>query len=144
MGWAVGHDSRWGGRDIGYGVVAFCDHPGCGKEIDRGLGHVCGEQPYGGERGCGLYFCGEHLNMTAIDGANQLCSRCYPRIRKPFEPTFDHPIWIAHKLKDPSWAEWRAKQTTEELDRLREKVGNTIMLDLTVIGYNATEEDAIP
>ena len=36
MSWAVGFDSQWD-RDIGYGVPAYCDHPGCGKEIDRGL-----------------------------------------------------------------------------------------------------------
>ncbi len=44
MGWSLGHDNRWGkfGRDIGYGVPAICDHPGCNAEIDRGLSYVCG------------------------------------------------------------------------------------------------------
>ena len=28
MGWAIGYDSNWG-RDIGYGVIAYCDHPDC-------------------------------------------------------------------------------------------------------------------
>jgi hypothetical protein len=68
MSWAVGYDTRWR-RDIGYGVPAFCDHPKCSAEIDRGLAHVCGGEPYGGERGCGLYFCAEHLVGT-------LCTRC--------------------------------------------------------------------
>jgi hypothetical protein len=57
MSWAVGFDSNWK-RDIGYGVPATCDRPGCGTGIDRGLAYVCGGQPYGGEEGCGLYFCG--------------------------------------------------------------------------------------
>jgi len=52
MGWSIGFDSRWN-RDIGYGVPAYCDHPKCNEEIDRGLAYVCcGEQPYGGEHGC--------------------------------------------------------------------------------------------
>lgn len=41
MGWSIGFDSNWN-RDIGYGVPAFCDHPGCTAEIDRGLAYVCG------------------------------------------------------------------------------------------------------
>src|SRR5690606_23075125 len=53
MGWAVGYDSNWN-RDIGYGVPTTCDHPGCNEKIDRGLSYVCGDEPYGGEHGCGL------------------------------------------------------------------------------------------
>jgi len=40
MGWAVGYDNRWS-RDIGYGVPAWCDEPGCSEAIDRGLAYVC-------------------------------------------------------------------------------------------------------
>lgn len=93
MGWAVGYDSRWK-RDIGYGVPATCDHPGCGAEIDRGLGFVCtDEQPYGGETGCGLYFCAEH--------------RGHECAHEGFTPTPDLPIWQRHKLTDESWSRWR-------------------------------------
>lgn len=99
MGWAVGYDSMWQ-RDIGYGVPAFCDHPDCDEKIDRGLAHVCGAQPYGGETGCGLYFCGRHL----VDGKH--CERC-ERDESPFVAKPDMPEWIAHKETDPSWAEWR-------------------------------------
>lgn len=60
MGWSIGYDSKWK-RDIGYGVPASCDYPGCDAEIDRGLSYVCGGEPYGGEVGCGLYFCAAHL-----------------------------------------------------------------------------------
>jgi hypothetical protein len=126
MGWSLGYDSNWQ-RDVGYGVPAFCDHPGCFKEIDRGLSHVCGGEPYGGDKGCGLYFCGEH--MTGFD-SSQRCARCRPRRPKPFKPTPDHPLWIRHKLLDPSWAKWREEQGEEKIEALRDKIGYTMTLDL--------------
>jgi hypothetical protein len=107
VSWAVGYDEHWK-RDIGYGVVAFCDHPKCERTIDRGLAYVCGGEPYGGEKGCGLYFCPEHLS-----GYYSRCPRCrnykppYVRI-KP-----EHPRWIAHKLTDESWAGWRTENPDE-------------------------------
>jgi hypothetical protein len=97
MGWSVGFDPIWN-RDIGYGVPAICDYPGCGEAIDRGLGYVCGGEPYGGEEGCGLYFCGEHLA--------HVCERCEAGL-PPFEPTPDTAEWLTWKLTDESWAEWR-------------------------------------
>ena len=104
MSWSIGFDSRWN-RDIGYGVPAYCDHPKCNAKIDRGLAYVCcNEEPYGGERGCGLYFCGLHLG--------ERCSRCR-NYRSPFTPKSDHPDWIHHKLTDESWAEWRAENPDE-------------------------------
>ena len=36
MSWSIGYDDNWD-RDIGYGVPAYCDHPGCNEEIDRGF-----------------------------------------------------------------------------------------------------------
>lgn len=101
MGWSIGFDSRWG-RDIGYGVPAICDHPGCGEAIDRGLGYVCGGEPYGGEDGCGLYFCGGHL----LCGRPQQCERCL-NDQPPFDATPDTREWIEWKLADESWAAWR-------------------------------------
>lgn len=59
MSWAIGYDDHWH-RDVGYGVPATCDHPGCQKLIDRGLAYVCGGQPYGGDDGCDLFFCEDH------------------------------------------------------------------------------------
>lgn len=59
MGWAYcGHDRY--GREIGYGIEATCDKRGCGKEINRGLGCVCGGMHNGDEGGCGRYFCDKH------------------------------------------------------------------------------------
>jgi hypothetical protein len=103
MGWSIGYDEHWK-RDIGYGVPATCDHPGCVELIDRGLSYVCGGAPYGGERGCGLYFCSKHLFMSAR--LPQLCARC-KRNRQPFDLTPDVPEWMRHKLTDPSWRQWR-------------------------------------
>ena len=106
MSWAVGFDSKWN-RDIGYGVPAMCDHPGCEKEIDRGLAHVCAdEQPYGGDDGCGLYFCDEHLVST---DKGYMCNPCAEG-GDSFDPTPDVEQWVNHKATDPSWAEWREEQ----------------------------------
>lgn len=106
MGWSIGEHN---GRDIGYGVPAKCDYPGCDADIDRGLGYVCGGEPYGGEHGCGLFFCDEHLSIAGDRKQNApLCKRCLHG-KAPFEPTPDVPEWINHKLTDPSWAQWRAE-----------------------------------
>lgn len=108
MGWAIGYDTTWN-RDVGYGVPATCDHPGCGAEIDRGIGYVCGKEPFGGENGCGLFFCPKHKGI--------LCGRC-SRGKEPFTPTPDTAEWNHHKLTDPSWAEWREK-FPDEVERLQ-------------------------
>lgn len=112
MSWSVGYDENWM-RDVGYGVPATCDHPGCGKRIDRGLSHVCGGDMFGGERGCGLFFCAGHLSY-GLDGGPcvQVCERCAEGGNdiKPFESTPDLAEWVEHKRTDPSWAAWRAEQ----------------------------------
>lgn len=113
MSWAIGYDTTWK-RDIGHGVPAVCDHPKCNAKIDRGLSHVCGGEPYGGEKGCGLYFCGEHL----VGFQPQRCPRCaaYKAPYKNAKP--DCADWVRWKLTDRSWAQWR-KENPEEVERLR-------------------------
>lgn len=112
MGWSIGYDTTWK-RDIGYGVPAWCDHPGCQVQIDRGLSHVCcQQQPYGGDEGCGLYFCSSHQSW---DGR---CERCQPEednreLLPPFDAKPDHPAWLRHKLTDPSWTLWRQENPEE-------------------------------
>lgn len=106
MGWSIGFDTDRN-RDIGYAVPAYCDHPDCNEEINRGLGYVCGEEPYGGDHGCGLFFCGKHLMFHETRGC--VCAACYDRRKKPFTAKPDHPDWIQWKLTDESWAEWRAQ-----------------------------------
>ena len=117
MGWSLGYDEHWE-RDIGYGVPAYCDAPGCTEEINRGLGYVCGAEPHGGEKGCGLFFCGEHQK----DGF-QRCSRCH-NYRDPYEAKPDHPKWIKWKLTDESWQRWR-DENPEEVVKLRAQVSET-------------------
>lgn len=106
MSWAVGYDNTWQ-RDVGYGVPARCDQPLCQAQIDRGLAYVCGSDPFGGESGCGLYFCSDHLFWNAE--AVQLCDRCIVD-KQPYAPTEDVEQWTKHKMTDPSWADWRAEQ----------------------------------
>lgn len=104
MGWSIGYDTRWK-RDIGYAVPAYCDAPGCREEIDRGLGFVCcHQQPYGGEKGCGLFFCAKHSNPSGK------CRRCATSKRPYKRISPDHPDWIAWKLVHPSWKKFREKE----------------------------------
>lgn len=122
MGWAVGYDTNWQ-RDIGYGVPATCDRPKCGEAIDRGLSFVCGSDPYGGEKGCGLYFCGKHLTFirTVGDRWVHVCGRCN-KGRPPYDPTPDTAEWLEWKLTDESWAQWRSENPAE-VERIRALVG---------------------
>lgn len=113
MSWAYAFDDNWQ-RDIGYGVPAFCDHPGCGAEIDRGLAYVCGGEPYGGDDGCGLFFCDRHRQGYP----RERCERCYQHARA-FEPTPDHPKWMRHKLTHGSWESWRAEHPAE-VEKIRQ------------------------
>lgn len=114
MGWSLGYDNHWR-RDIGYGVPAYCDHPGCGNTIDRGLAYVCAnEQIRGGEHGCGLYFCGDHLVHHHKKGF--CCERCRTNL-PPFDASPEHPEWKQHKLTDPSWQKWR-EENPEQVKQL--------------------------
>jgi len=118
MGWSIGFDSKWN-RDIGYGVPAYCDYPGCGAEIDRGLSYVCGGEPYGGEHGCGLYFCSKHRELREFedDCCKEVCERCHIDA-DAFTPVAEHPTWINWKLTDESWKQWR-DENAAEVERLR-------------------------
>ncbi len=110
VGWSLGYDDEWK-RDIGYGVPAICDHPYCNNEIDRGISFVCGGEVYGGDVGCGLFFCDEHLGYN--EDGKPLCGRCNNPDENgdvtPFEAKEDSIEWIKHKLSHPSWKEWRSK-----------------------------------
>jgi hypothetical protein len=116
MGWAVSFDDHWN-RDIGYGVPSLCDYPDCDADINRGLSYVCGNEPFGGEAGCGLFFCVRH----GSGGFEQLCERCAAG-SDPFEPRPDTPDWIAHKLTHESWAAWRSGLSGVELAQLWERI----------------------
>lgn len=121
MSWAVGFDSDRN-RFIGYGVPAYCDQPGCNVTIDRGISHTCGDYPGGGEHGCGLHFCDDHLHRYP-----QVCSACANE-QKAFPPSQEHPTWSHHLLTDETWAEWRAENTEtakQLLDLLLRQATNT-------------------
>lgn len=100
MSWSIGFDENWK-RDIGYGVPAVCDLPGCKTKIDRGLSYVCGGDICGGSTGCGLFFCPKHLHFP------QLCRKCFRGEGDAYKPKPDTKEWINFKMTDPSWAEWR-------------------------------------
>ena len=119
MGWSIGYDSKWK-RDIGYGVPAVCDHPDCNNEIDRGLSYVCGGEPYGGDHGCGLFFCDEHMYLNTHDGEPQMCERCCDG-EKPFTPKPDVQEWVLWKLTDDSWAQWR-EDNPDEVEKLKQSL----------------------
>ncbi len=103
MSRAISFDPNWK-RWVGYGVPAICDYPKCSAGIDRGLGYVCGQDVYGGERGCGLFFCRDHLRH---DGRTSVCTRCL--YRKPsYRPKPDTIEWVHHMATEESWAVWRA------------------------------------
>jgi hypothetical protein len=118
MGWSIGYDTNWH-RDIGYGVPAECDHPDCEEQIDRGLGYVCGGDLYGGDNGCGLFFCGKHLFFAdTVKGC--YCEKCVFYLDRDieqgtdfFDPKPDIFLWIAWKLTDSSWHSWRMENPEE-------------------------------
>lgn len=131
MGWSIGYDRNLK-RDVGYGVVAYCDHPGCKRKINRGLAHVCGGDMYGGEFGCGRHFCSDHLYSKTLFFNNpenntrteiqsftlpQLCERCLNH-KKPFPIKPDHPEWKRWKKNHPSWLEWRETRSKRRIGRI--------------------------
>jgi hypothetical protein len=99
MGWAFcGTDSK--GREIGYGVSARCDHPGCKKRIDRGLSYACGgwhgvyaEGPNTYEC-CERYFCEKHRYFCLPWGEEgdglMLCAECKIEADRLYEEAEAH------------------------------------------------------
>lgn len=119
MGWSIGYDSKWK-RDIGYGVPAVCDHPGCNTGIHRGLAHVCGGEPYGGEHGCGLFFCDNHLYLHGNSIFSQRCERC-SNDKSYFDPKPDVKEWVEWKLTHESWQKWR-DENPEEVAKMKTRL----------------------
>jgi len=150
VGWSIGFDQRWR-RDVGYGVPATCDYPGCERSIDRGLAFVCGGRPYGGAFGCGLFFCSDHQfgvefplgdltpsevepdGLVSVDDdgnpviyVGQVCERCADFLQaggdlEPFTPSLDTVEWMAFKLLHPSWQEWRDGHA-DEVSAMRQSI----------------------
>lgn len=144
MGWSYGYDDQWQ-RDVGYGVPAICDYPPCSAKIDRGLSYVCGSRPYGGEHGCGLYFCPRHLLSPEIrwdpEEGSSFCPRCTMAIGQitdsewnndfdfsvtPYYPSEDTLEWIEWKLTDDSWESWRIRNP-DEVSASREILSSLVL-----------------
>lgn len=87
--------------DLGPEVPAVCEQPGCEAVIDRGITHVCGADPAGGNGGCGLTFCGAHLR-----GPNQTCERCAAG-EACYPAKAETPDWTDWRLTGAAWAAWR-------------------------------------
>lgn len=136
MSWAIGFDPHWK-RDIGYDVPATCDHPGCEEEIDRGLGYVCGGEPYGGEHGCGLYFCGAHL-FVGRKGCR--CLRCSHGLEGPFEAKPDRPLWLRWKLRDETWRLWR-EENPDEVKRIRATLRDAALTKTRHSGFRVSDKE---
>jgi len=67
--------------EAGYAVEAVCETETCPAEIDRGQYYLCGDTPGGDERGCGGYFCSEHLLIVAEgEWTGQLCGPCAEKL----------------------------------------------------------------
>lgn len=61
MGYGI-YDTPLG--PAGYTVDDTCNQDGCEVQIDRGLAHLCGDQPGSpSEGGCGRWFCAQHMVM---------------------------------------------------------------------------------
>lgn len=120
MSWAVGWDTTWQ-RDVGYGVPATCDQPGCDVAIDRGLAYVCGGEPFGGQYGCGLYFCPQHTDGCATVWGSLIECDHFFKDDPTYRPSPDTREWVEHKLTDPSWGFWREGHP-HEVERLRKEL----------------------
>jgi len=93
MGWgSCGTDSK--GRPIGYSHPATCDHKGCRKKIDRGLGYACGGM-HGSADTCEGYFCEDHMKHAYVPGEGgwkQVCFACDEELTKERNDQLFHAI----------------------------------------------------
>lgn len=98
-----------GGRPAGHLVLATCDKHGCGAEIDRGLGYLCGDEPEGHGRstGCGGYFCSEHLAAVGPRGGCRHRGRQWGQTLSDLVPNADGSIVCCDRIGhdgDHAWA----------------------------------------
>lgn len=97
----VGH--RYGG----YGVPSYCEHPDCNAEIDRGMAHACGGEPFS-EVGCDRYFCGKHLDLNlkkevfAFARTETVLEKYTKQMLEGHMIKVDDTFWLVVKPK-PKW-----------------------------------------
>lgn len=102
-------------QDLGEQVPAICEYPDCTAEITRRRVNTCGADPAGGEAGCGLNFCGAHLQ-----GPGQTCERCAAG-EPPFDRKTEQPDWTDFKMTGEAWAEWRRNNPERVLELAAQK-----------------------
>lgn len=131
MGYSVYYSDK-NTRFQGYAMHAYCDHPGCKNEIDRGMGYVCcGNQDH--PNSCGGFYCAEHADLCTLISEDEFEEALddeevqeqlesygltempvfdedgyfYHCQHEPIEKDKEHPQWLNHVLTDESWEEWR-------------------------------------
>lgn len=118
-------------RFQGYNMHAYCDHPGCKNEIDRGMGYACCDNPEH-TASCGGFYCEEHKHQLVYqDELEDMSDEDLKRLgidsreeqahdeddgiicctHKPIEKDKEHPTWLKHVLTDETWQEWREKES---------------------------------
>ena len=115
-------------RISGYGVPAYCDHPNCMNEIDRGMAYACCGGIHRSES-CGGFYCSEHeapiISEDELEGLDDEekqdvlesyglseaplfdeCGIAYICNHPPIEFK-EHPHWIKHISNDSTWSTFR-------------------------------------
>ena len=145
MGYSIGTGKN--GRDIGYGVPAICDQPGCNEKIDRGMSYCCGGSPWNDE-GCHLYFCGKHLGLAKHMGAHEddndawcgnLCDVCrinwalgddnYKLWAAEYDPKPDTLQWMLWKQYHESWETWRT-ENPDDFEAMKKEIAKHSKLEI--------------
>lgn len=140
MSWSIGYCSNHK-RDIGYGVPAPCDHPGCNVIIDRGMSYLCCENIHHSVS-CGGYFCAEHrdnyvyadevpdmddeeLEALGLDGseAEEDDDDGVIACRHRIEPRKEAVEWLEFMLSNESWQKWR-ELNPERVQHFKERLAN--------------------
>ncbi len=103
MGYSLGQN--YAGRDIGYGVPALCDAPGCNVEIDRGMDWQCDRTTIS----CAHFFCSKHRHTHSCREFN----------RGKLTPKPDIPKWVWWKMTAPSWQKYRDELPAPEFKSMQ-------------------------
>lgn len=109
-----------GGRPCGYMVIATCDRRGCERQIDRGLGYLCGGDS-GAEPGrpgidagpgCHRYYCAEHGGFVGPRGGckHPRSSRAWGRTLSDMVPNPEGDIVCLDPVGHPSVHAWAVTQ----------------------------------
>lgn len=154
MSWSIGYCEKQK-RDVGYGVLAICDHPGCTAEIDRGMDYICCED-INHNACCGAFYCAEHRDnyvygdeiddmddeeLEALN-INVESQEVYDAVEdgdivkcrhEPIEKGKENAAWLEHCLKDETWQKWRnenPEMVTAYQEALKNRKGNVCFVQV--------------